>query len=82
MSEDLAAQEARIALDRERLADTVQALAEKVDVPARTRAAVVSLEDRLRVAARRYLRAEYVVPAVVVVAGIAVALASARWRRS
>jgi len=82
MSEDLAAQEARIALDRERLADTVQALAEKVDVPARTRAAVVSLEDRLRVAARRYLRAEYVVPAVVVVAGIAVARASARWRRS
>jgi len=82
MSEDLAAQEARIALDRERLAETVQALAERVDVPARTRAAVVSLEDRLRVGARRYLRAEYLVPAVVFVAGTAVALASARWRRS
>ena len=82
MSEDLAAQAARVAVDRERLAETVQALAERVDVPARTRAAVVSLEDRLRVSARRYLRAEYVVPAVVVVAGIAVAVVSARWQRS
>ncbi len=82
MSEDLAAKAARVAVDRERLAETVQALAERVDVPARTRAAVVSLEDRLRGVARRYLRAEYVVPAVIVVAGIAVALASTRWRRS
>ncbi len=73
MTDEVALYRARIASGRQDLARTVQALAEKVDVPARIRAAASSLADRGRTAVRRAARPEYILTVVaVVLAGIAI----------
>lgn len=54
MSEELIRRREQIKRDRDELGRTVQALAHKVDVPARTRDAVASAKLRVHTAARGY----------------------------
>jgi hypothetical protein len=80
--EDADPRRAELLAEREELSRTVQALAERFDIPARTRSAAGDMRGRVASGWDRTVRSNLFIPAVAAIGGaLALLIAAGWWRR-